>query len=71
MLSVMTAPSTVWFSYDTVLGKDVKLEPGYWTEWAGEYERLSSATARLLIVIPIALALILAAETTALTPVPA
>ena len=39
--------------------KDVKLPPGYWTEWAGEYERLSSATARLLIVIPIALALIL------------
>lgn len=39
--------------------KDVKLDPGYWTEWAGEYERLSSATARLLIVVPIALVLIL------------
>ncbi len=38
--------------------KQVKLQPGYWTEWAGEYERLSSATARLLIVVPIALALI-------------
>jgi cobalt-zinc-cadmium resistance protein CzcA len=38
--------------------KDVKLQPGYWTEWAGEYERLSSATSRLLIVTPIALALI-------------
>ena len=38
--------------------KDVKLQPGYWTEWAGEYERLSSATARLLIVVPIALSLI-------------
>ncbi|CAN5809524.1 CusA/CzcA family heavy metal efflux RND transporter [soil metagenome] len=42
----------------TQVDDQVKLDPGYWTEWAGEYERLSSATARLLIVVPIALSLI-------------
>jgi cobalt-zinc-cadmium resistance protein CzcA len=41
------------------LDREVKLPTGYFTEWAGEYERLQSATRQLAIVIPIALALIL------------
>ncbi len=41
------------------LDRDVKLPVGYYTEWAGEYERLRSAAKQLAIVIPIALALIL------------
>ena len=41
------------------LDRDVKLPVGYYTEWAGEYERLQSAAKQLAIVIPIALALIL------------
>lgn len=42
-----------------LLDRDVKLPVGYYTEWAGEYERLQSAAKQLAIVIPIALALIL------------
>ncbi|HSO32207.1 MAG TPA: CusA/CzcA family heavy metal efflux RND transporter [Labilithrix sp.] len=41
------------------LDRDVKLPVGYYTVWAGEYERLQSAAKQLAIVIPIALALIL------------
>ncbi|MFO0678516.1 MAG: CusA/CzcA family heavy metal efflux RND transporter [Polyangiaceae bacterium] len=41
------------------LDAKVKLPAGYFTEWAGEYERLQSAAAQLAVVIPIALALIL------------
>ncbi len=41
------------------LDREVKLPVGYYTEWAGEYERLQSAARQLAIVIPIALALIL------------
>ena len=37
---------------------EVKLPTGFSTEWAGEYERLQSATRQLAIVVPIALALI-------------
>jgi cobalt-zinc-cadmium resistance protein CzcA len=38
---------------------DVKLEPGYWITWGGQFEQLQSATRRLEIVVPIALLLIL------------
>jgi cobalt-zinc-cadmium resistance protein CzcA len=41
------------------LDRDVQLPVGYYTEWAGEYERLQSAAKQLAIVIPIALSLIL------------
>jgi heavy metal efflux system protein len=37
---------------------DVKLEPGYWITWGGQFEQLQSATKRLEIVVPIALLLI-------------
>ncbi|MDB4945803.1 MAG: Cobalt-zinc-cadmium resistance protein CzcA [Labilithrix sp.] len=41
------------------LDRNVKLPVGYYTVWAGEYERLQSAAKQLGIVIPIALALIM------------
>ncbi|WP_394847500.1 CusA/CzcA family heavy metal efflux RND transporter [Pendulispora brunnea] len=40
------------------LERDVKMPAGYFLAWAGEYERLQSATARLLVVVPVALLLI-------------
>jgi cobalt-zinc-cadmium resistance protein CzcA len=39
--------------------REVRLPTGYTRAWAGEYEHLQSATARLLVVVPIALLLIL------------
>ena len=36
----------------------VKLPPGYWIGWGGQFEQLVSATQRLTIVVPIALLLI-------------
>jgi len=41
-----------------VMGK-LKLPPGYWIGWGGQFEQLVSATQRLAIVVPIALVLIL------------
>ncbi len=38
----------------------VKVPPGYWIAWGGEFEQLLSATRRLQIVVPIVLTLILA-----------
>lgn len=37
---------------------ELKLEPGYWISWGGQFEQLQSATRRLEIVVPIALLLI-------------
>ena len=37
---------------------EVKLEPGYWIAWGGQFEQLQSATKRLQIVVPLALFLI-------------
>lgn len=37
---------------------EIKLEPGYWITWGGQFEQLQSATKRLEIVVPIALLLI-------------
>jgi heavy metal efflux system protein len=37
----------------------VKLPPGYWIGWGGQFEQLVSATRRLTIVVPAALALVL------------
>jgi heavy metal efflux system protein len=33
----------------------VKLPPGYWIRWGGQFEQLISATQRLMIVVPLAL----------------
>jgi len=37
---------------------EVKVPPGYWLEWGGQFENLISASKRLQIVVPVALALI-------------
>jgi cobalt-zinc-cadmium resistance protein CzcA len=42
-----------------VLDKDLGLPTGYATAWAGEYERLQHAAARMAIIIPITLTIIL------------
>jgi heavy metal efflux system protein len=42
------------------IGQLVPLPPGYRIEWAGEFQQLRAAIARLLIVVPITLGLILA-----------
>ncbi len=38
--------------------KDVKLPPGYYLKWGGQFENLERAISRLMIVVPIALFLI-------------
>lgn len=38
--------------------KDVKLPPGYYLTWGGQFENLQRATGRLMIVVPLALFLI-------------
>jgi cobalt-zinc-cadmium resistance protein CzcA len=41
------------------VAENVKLPPGYWIGWGGQFEQLVSATKRLTIVVPVALALVL------------
>ncbi|WP_439925378.1 efflux RND transporter permease subunit [Nitrobacter sp. JJSN] len=41
------------------VAEKVKLPPGYWIGWGGQFEQLVSATRRLTIVVPVALALVL------------
>jgi len=40
------------------VAEKVKLPPGYWIGWGGQFEQLVSATKRLTLVVPIALMLI-------------
>ena len=40
------------------IASSVKVPPGYWVEWGGQFEQLQSATKRLQIVVPVALLLI-------------
>lgn len=42
------------------VGEQVSLPAGYWIEWGGQFQQLTSATRRLQLVIPMALLLILA-----------
>ncbi|MEO6280621.1 CusA/CzcA family heavy metal efflux RND transporter [Roseateles sp.] len=42
------------------LAERVKVPSGYWTNWGGSFEQLQSATARLKIVVPVALGLVFA-----------
>ncbi len=37
----------------------VKLPPGYWLEWGGQFENLIAARQRLMVVVPVALFLIM------------
>jgi cobalt-zinc-cadmium resistance protein CzcA len=39
--------------------QEVKIPAGYWTTWGGQFEQLQSATQRLQIVVPAALALVM------------
>ncbi len=38
--------------------QQVKIPPGYWTVWGGQFENLQSATQRLQIVVPVSLLLV-------------
>jgi heavy metal efflux system protein len=42
----------------TALQEKVRIPPGYWTTWGGQFENLQSATQRLQIVVPVALLLV-------------
>ena len=37
------------------IAKDVQVPAGYWTSWGGTFQQLESATARLQVVVPLAL----------------
>lgn len=41
------------------IASKVKIPPGYWLDWGGQYENLISAKERLVIVVPVCFALIL------------
>ena len=41
------------------IAAQVKLPPGYWIEWGGQFENLVSARQHLMLIIPLCLALIL------------
>ena len=43
---------------EAAVGEKVKLPPGYWIGWGGQFEQLVSATKRLTIVVPVALLLV-------------
>jgi cobalt-zinc-cadmium resistance protein CzcA len=41
-----------------VIDREVKLPPGYWLEWGGQFQNLESATSRLTLVVPLTLLLV-------------
>ncbi|MFA9216146.1 MAG: CusA/CzcA family heavy metal efflux RND transporter [Sphingomonadaceae bacterium] len=43
------------------LSKEVKLPPGSWMEWGGQFQNLHAATERLAIIVPVCMVLISAA----------
>lgn len=43
---------------EAAVAEKVKLPPGYWIGWGGQFEQLVSATRRLTIVVPVALLLV-------------
>lgn len=43
---------------EKAINKNVKVPPGYWTDWGGQFEQMISAGQRLSIVVPLALGLI-------------
>jgi len=42
----------------TLVNEKIRIPPGYWLVWGGQFEQMISAAERLQIVIPVALALI-------------
>ncbi|WGR74771.1 MULTISPECIES: CusA/CzcA family heavy metal efflux RND transporter [unclassified Bradyrhizobium] len=43
---------------EAAVAQKVKMPPGYWIGWGGQFEQLVSATKRLTIVVPVALLLV-------------
>ncbi|WP_454742477.1 CusA/CzcA family heavy metal efflux RND transporter [Cupriavidus necator] len=43
---------------EAAIRERVQIPAGYWTSWGGTFEQLQSATARLRVVVPLALALV-------------
>jgi len=43
---------------ENAIREQVKVPPGYWTTWGGQFEQLQSAAQRLQIVVPLALLLV-------------
>jgi len=43
---------------EQLIHKEVRIPPGYWITWGGQFEQMISAAQRLQIVIPVALGLI-------------
>jgi cobalt-zinc-cadmium resistance protein CzcA len=41
-----------------MMDKDVQVPAGYWTDWGGQFEQMTSATKRLSVVVPAVLLLI-------------
>ena len=52
------------------IARDVKLPPGSWIEWGGQFQNLQQAVRRLEIVVPVCLILIFAALYMALGSIP-
>ncbi|HEY0715165.1 MAG TPA: CusA/CzcA family heavy metal efflux RND transporter, partial [Polyangia bacterium] len=40
------------------IAQEVKLPPGYWLDWGGQFENLQAATGRLVVVVPLTLIMI-------------
>ena len=43
---------------EALIAKKVRIPPGYWTTWGGQFEQLILAAQRLQIVVPVALGLV-------------
>ena len=43
---------------EATVAREVQLPSGYWLEWGGQFENLQAASARLAVVVPVALFLI-------------
>jgi cobalt-zinc-cadmium resistance protein CzcA len=52
------------------IARDVRIPPGSWIEWGGQFENLQQAVRRLQLVVPVCLILILAVLYTALGSIP-
>ena len=48
-------------SAQATIAKEVKLPPGSWIEWGGQFQNLQAATSRLALIVPVCLILIAAA----------
>jgi cobalt-zinc-cadmium resistance protein CzcA len=54
----------------SVIARDVRLPPGSWLEWGGQFKNLQQAIRRLQVVVPVCMVLIFAALYLALGSVP-